>query len=417
MSYIKPFRALRPTAEYADKVAALPFDVYTTKEARAASAGNPYSFLHVDKAEIDLPDSVSQYDETVYEKAKQNLDKLVSDGILIQDPSPCFYIYRLTAQGRSQTGLACCVSAQEYEQGLIKKHELTRRDKEQDRINHVNTLSAHTGPIFTAYKSNGTDEPRALIAQWTAGNDPVYDFTATDGVRHTVWVVDDPAAIAALTAIFTQLPALYIADGHHRSASAAHVARQRMACAAKNTGGEPDDLECGYYLSVVFPHDELTILDYNRLVRDLNGMDAQSFLLKVSEDFDILKCDGPVKPSRQRMFGMYVAGNWYQLVYKRTPADDVVAHLDVSILQTSLLSPILCIRDPQTDKRIEFAGGSRGPGFLSQCVDSGEMAAAFTLFPTSMEELMAIADANRIMPPKSTWFEPKLRSGLLIHTF
>lgn len=407
MAAIHPFAALRPRPEYAREVAALPYDVLSTDEARAMAADNPYSFLHVDKAEIDLPRETPPHDPSVYAKARENLDKLTHDGVLIQDDQPCLYIYRLTAHnGRSQTGLAACVDARAYDQGQIKKHELTRKDKEQDRVAHIQACSAHTGPIFMTYRAR--PETRARMRTQTEAHAPVYDFTAPDGVRHTVWVVNDPNAIQSLTDAFRDIPNLYIADGHHRSAAAARIAAEAQA---------GDAAEISRFLSVIFPHDELTILDYNRLVRDLNGMDETAFLTALADTFTVETATSPVKPSKWNEFGLYTHGQWRRLTYKAPTPADTVDKLPVSILQNALLAPVLAIGDPQTDTRIDFVGGARGTDGLSKRVDNGEMAAAFTVYPTTLQELMSVSDSGRIMPPKSTWFEPKLRSGLLIHRF
>ncbi|MCL2356331.1 MAG: DUF1015 family protein [Defluviitaleaceae bacterium] len=410
MAIVRPFKAVRPKRELASAVAALPYDVMNTEEARQMATGNPYSFLRVDKAEIDLPLETDQYDPAVYARAKENLQNLMRDAMQ-QDEQPNFYIYRLTGYGQCQTGLAACVSADEYERGLIKRHEFTRPDKEQDRVNHVEATEAHTGPIFLAYRDEvqgGADTPKKLMAELVK-SPPEYDFTAEDGVRHELWVVDDAAAQNTLVTMFANVPALYIADGHHRNATAAIVAKKR--------GGNPD-AEHNFYLAVIFPHDELAILDYNRVVKDLNGNSPDEFLQKLSDEWILEKSDRPVKPSRKFEVGMYMKGQWFRLAKKNPPnTADPIENLDCSVLQNALLAPILGIGDPRTDKRIDFVGGIRGLEGLEARVNSGEMAVAFALFPTSMDELMSVADANQIMPPKSTWFEPKLRSGLLVHLF
>lgn len=412
MARVLPFTALRPKPAYAHLVAAPPYDVVTTEEARKLAKDNAYSFLHVDKAEIDLPASTNPMDAVVYAKAHENLTRLVSEGVLIREAKPCLYIYRLTAGDRSQTGLAACVGVDAYDQGYIKKHELTHPEKEQDRVNHINACNAHTGPIFMAFREQ--PEHCDLMQAWTEVHAPVYDFSAEDGIRHTLWVVDEEDAINALTDAFEKLQCLYIADGHHRSAAAASVAKMRRAMPP--TMGKIE-MDCDFFLSILFPHHELTILDYNRLVKDLNGLDADAFLTELGEFFMVQKCDNPVKPSHSHEFGLYMADGWYKLQLKSNPPDDVVEGLAVSVLQNKVLSPILGITDPKTDKRVDFVGGARGIEGITYRVDSGEMAAGFMLYPTTMHELMTVADAERIMPPKSTWFEPKLRSGLLIHTF
>lgn len=410
---VKPFKAVRPKAEFAAAVAALPYDVMNTEEARQMAAGNPHSFLRVDKAEIDLDPNTDPYSPPVYAKAKLNLHKLMETSML-QDEQPNLYVYRLTGYGQTQTGLAACVSAAEYEQGLIKRHEFTRPDKEQDRINHVVATEAHTGPIFLAYRSQDSAEPAEIMAECVKQK-PVYDFTAEDGVRHELWVVDNPETQNALIGAFKKIPCLYIADGHHRNATAAKVAQ--MCNEAAGAAADPN-AEHNFYLAVIFPHDALAILDYNRVVKDLNGMDISAFLNALKADWGVEKSETPVKPKRKHVVGMYLARQWYCLTMKNPPASsDEIGSLDCSVLQNTLLSPVLGINDPRADNRIDFVGGIRGLDELEKRVNSGEMAVAFALHPTSMDELMAVADANQIMPPKSTWFEPKLRSGLLVHLF
>ena len=398
---IKPFCALRPKPDYAQAVAALPYDVMNTEEARAEAAGNPHSFLHVDKAEIDLPVDTDPYSPFVYAKAKENLEKL--NGVFVQDGTPNLYIYQLSAYGRIQTGLAACVSVKEYEQGLIKRHEFTRPDKELDRVNHIKTCGAHTGPIFMAYREPSGDHlsPRDLMTQWKNSRAPVYDFTE-DEVRHTLWAVDDAQAQEALIQAFAKIAYFFIADGHHRNEAARKAA-------------DPAVPESWFYLAVLFPHDELAIMDYNRVVTDLNGLDTSAFLAAIKNAAKVEKCAMPVKSSHKHEIGMYLENCWYRLTLEVDGT--TIDSLDVSVLQNRILSPILGINDPKTDKRIDFVGGIRGLKALERRVNSGEMAVAFAMYPTSMEELMAVADANQIMPPKSTWFEPKLRSGLLVHKF
>ena len=406
---IRPFCALRPGQSYAQAVAALPYDVMNTEEACIAAADNPYSFLHVDKAEIDLPAGTDQYSPMVYAKAAENLQSLTDKGILVRDEAPQLYIYQLTANGRAQTGLAACVSVEEYEQGIIKRHEFTRPDKEKDRIEHIIACSAHTGPIFMAYRDPASDiAPKALMARWTKNHPPTYHFTAEDGVQHTLWVLDDQLTQKEMIQAFAQVPYIYIADGHHRN----EAARK----AAKTVSSE----ESQFYLAVIFPHEELAIMDYNRVVTDLNGLDNTSFIAALKKVCMLKESAAPVKPACKNEIGMYMAGQWYRLTIdmeKNADEKDVINRLDVSVLQNNILSPILGIKDPKTDKRIDFVGGIRGLTALERRVDSGEMAVAFSMYPTSMEELMSVADANQIMPPKSTWFEPKLRSGLLVHVF
>ena len=410
MAVIRKFKAIRPTSEMAEAVAALPYDVVNSEEAREMTKDKPYSFLHVDKAEIDLPVDTYIYSPQVYAKAKENLDKLVSDGILVQDNKPMLYVYELTMDGRSQTGLVACTSIDEYLNGIIKKHELTREDKEQDRIRHVDICNANTGPIFLAYRT--VDEISAIIEN-VKKNAPDYDFTAEDGIKHRAWVIDNDETANKLIELFKAVPNLYIADGHHRNASAAKVGLKRRAEHPDYTGDE----EFNYYLAVIFPSDQLKIMDYNRVVKDLNGMTSEEFMNKLAEKFDIHEADGRAKPEKQYDFGMYLDKKWYMLTAKENlRVNDAVAGLDVSILQDNVLIPILGIGDIRTDKRIDFVGGIRGLGELERRVDSGEMKVAFAMYPTSIDQLMTIADENKIMPPKSTWFEPKLRSGLFIHS-
>lgn len=412
MATIRPFMAIRPAAAYAKNVAALPYDVMNSEEAREMVIGKPYSFLHIDKAEIDLPPDTDPYSDAVYAKARENLERMISDGIFQQDILPNLYIYRLTMNGRSQTGLVACTSVDEYLNGTIKKHELTRADKEADRIRHVDTLNANTGPIFLAYPGNANI--KAIIDGWTAAAAPVHDFVSEDGIGHTVWVIDSDTEIGMLVHCFREVANLYIADGHHRNASAVKVALKRREENPAYTGDE----EFNYYLSVLFPAEELAIFDYNRVVKDLNGNTPESFLAKIGTAFDVepFAGKGAYRPEAAHQFGLYLAGRWYKLTAKaHILSDDPVLGLDVSILQRELLEPVLGIGDPRTDKRIDFVGGIRGLGELERRVDSGEMALAFSMFPTSMAELMRVADEGRTMPPKSTWFEPKLRSGLFIH--
>lgn len=412
MSVIKPFKGYRPTPGICDKVAALPYDVMTSDEAREMVKDNPYSFLHVDKAEIDLPKDVDHYSDAVYEKAKENLYSMIENGIYIQDKEPVLYIYRLTMNGKSQTGLVACTSIDEYIDNKIKKHELTRADKEEDRIRHVDTCNANTGPIFLTYKNKEAIDD--IINKCTKTT-PVYDFISDDGIGHTVWLVDNKEVIESLVNEFKSVPALYIADGHHRNASAVKVGLKRRAEKPDYTGDE----EFNYYLSVIFPDNQLYIMDYNRVVKDLKGYSKEEFISEISKKFDVSEYreEGCFKPDEKHTFGMYLDKKWYVLKAKESiiNENDSVACLDVSILQKELLSPVLGIGDPRTDQRIDFVGGIRGLEELERRVDSGEMTVAFSMYPTTMEQLMNIADDNKIMPPKSTWFEPKLRSGIFIH--
>ncbi len=411
MACFIPFKAVRPKKEYAEKVAALPYDVMNSAEAKIMVEGNPYSFLHVDKAEIDLPDGTYLYDKSVYAKAKENLEGLVANGIMEKESSPVFYIYRQIMNGRSQTGLVGCASIDDYINNNIKKHELTRADKEQDRINHVDTCNANTGPIFLTYKK--ADKVKEIIAKWQNENEPEYDFVS-DEVRQTVWVISDSDTNKAISEEFDKIDALYIADGHHRCASAVKVGLKRREENPSFTGEE----EFNYFLAVSFPCDELEIMDYNRLIRDTNGYTANQLLTLISENFtfECVKQGKPYKPTEKHTFGMYLDSRWYKLTAKEGTfdANDPVAQLDVSILQNNLISPVFGITDPRTDKRIDFVGGIRGLEELERRANK-DMKIAFSMYPTTLEDLTDIADADMIMPPKSTWFEPKLLSGLFIH--
>lgn len=409
MATIRPFKGYRPTPQLCSKVAALPYDVMSSKEAREMVKGNPYSFLHIDRAEIDLAENVNIYSDEVYAKAKSNLDKMIEDGVYIQDNEPCLYIYRLTMDGISQTGLVVCTSIDEYLNGTIKKHELTRESKERDRIRHVDACNANTGPIFLTYRGNSNINQ--IINNWIEANKPVYDFVSDDEIGHTVWVIDDKEIIAKLQNEFAGVPSLYIADGHHRNASAVKVGLKR-----RGDGEYDKDAEYNFYLSVLFPAEQLRIMDYNRVVKDLNGYSSTEFIEKISENFEVSKVQGEYKPTQPHTFGMYLDYEWYCLKAKQNIIpEDCVEELDVSILQNNLLTPILGIGDPRVDSRIDFVGGIRGLKELEKRVNCGEMRVAFSMYPTSMTELMQVADENKIMPPKSTWFEPKLRSGIFVH--
>ncbi len=408
MADVKPFRAWRPRDEFAPLVAAPPYDVLSSEEAREMARGNPHSFLHVGKPEIDLPRGTDLHSAPVYEKGRENLRRLVEQGVLLQDDSPCYYAYQQRMGHHVQVGIAAGASVAEYDSGRIKKHELTRRDKEDDRTRHVEILNSQTGPVFLTYrKSPAIDE----VVDSVRAEKPRVDFTAPDGVGHAVWVVRDRVRVEALRAAFAALPCLYVADGHHRSAAASRVAAARRSANPRDTGRE----DYNYFLAVIFPDDQLQILDYNRVVVDLHGLTREQFLGRVGEKFSV----APTKTGRPdaiHRFGMYLGGKWYRLEAKpgTFDAEDPVGCLDVSILQNNLLAPVLGILDPRTDKRIDFVGGIRGLVELERRV-SGGAAAAFAMFPTSVRQLMAIADAGQIMPPKSTWFEPKLRDGLFIH--
>lgn len=410
MATVKPFRGYRP-ADHAEQIACPPYDVINSQEAREMAAGNELSFLHVEKPEIDLPESVDLYDPQVYAKGKENLEKFIASGVLKQDEKPCFYIYAQTMNGRTQYGLVAAVSAEEYDKAIIRKHELTRKDKEEDRTRHVDTLSATTGPVFLTYPDQ--PEMNQKVAEICA-HKPTYQFTTSDGIGHAFWIVSNEKTIQDIIRIFAKLPVLYIADGHHRSASAANVARKRKAANPHHTGQE----SYNFFQAVIFPSSQLYIMDYNRLVKDLNGLSQAEFMEKVAEKFEVLPT-GQAKPGARHQFGMYVGGKWYTLRAKAGTFNDQdpVAALDVSILQQNLLAPILGIGDPRTDKCINFVGGIRGLDELKKRVDSGAYQVAFSMYPTSIEELMKVADAHLIMPPKSTWFEPKLRSGLVTYKY
>ncbi len=421
MAIIKPFKGIRPCKEKAAHVAALPYDVYNREEAKAEVEREPLSFLRIDRAETQFDDSVDTYAPEVYQKAHDILWEMVGEGDFIQDDAPCYYVYELTMDGRSQTGIAACASIDDYVGGVIKKHENTRADKEVDRINHVDVCDAQTGPIFLAYRANETI--RAIVNH-TKSTEPEYDFTSPDGVTHRVWVISGEGDIAALHDAFVGIDGIYIADGHHRAASAVKVGFKRRAEHPDYNGSE----EFNYFLCVLFPDEELKIMDYNRVVRDLNGLTSEEFLAKVKDIFDVEPMDcgaenacasqtaDPRKPTEKGAFSMYLDGQWYLCrIRKADRTDDPVAGLDVSLLQNLLLSPVLGISDPKTDPRIDFVGGIRGMDELERRCHA-DAAVAFAMYPTSISELFAVADAGLLMPPKSTWFEPKLRSGLFIHS-
>jgi uncharacterized protein (DUF1015 family) len=410
MAIFKPFKAYRPTSNKAKDVAAYPYDVVNSEEAREIVKGNPDSFLRVGKPEVDLDPNISLYDEKVYAKGKENLDRLINDGILVEDISPCYYVYSLTMNGRTQNGLVGCASVEDYWNDVIKKHEYTRKQKEQDRCEHVRVTNAHTGPIFLTYKD---DRDINTLINEVKQNAPDNDHVANDGIRHQTWLIDKKEDIDFIQNRLADVPSFYVADGHHRSAAAAIVGRERREANPNHTGNE----NYNRFLAVLFPASELYIMDYNRLVVDLNGNSVSEFLDKVSEKFTIEKSDSKVSPSKKGEFGFYSEGNWYKLNIKPelVNLNDPVESLDVALLQKHVLDNILAIEDPRTDDRIDFVGGIRGLEELVKRVDSGEMKAAISMFPTSIEELMNIADAGRVMPPKSTWFEPKLRDGLFVH--
>jgi uncharacterized protein (DUF1015 family) len=405
MSTIVPFQALRPVPDVASQVASRPYDVLDSREAREEAADNPYSFLHITKSEIDLPLNIDVHSQEVYDKAKENLQSFIEKGILVEEDKPCYYIYRLIMNGRHQTGLVAGSSVDDYENGIIKKHELTRPEKENDRINHMKTIRAQTGNVFLAYRSVAAID--GLIEEWKRQHAPLYDFTAADGISHTIWRVDDDKTIADISHLFAMVPATYIADGHHRAASAAKV---------RHALGAGVSTAAGYFLTTLFPSSQLHILDYNRLVHDLNGHSVEALLNGLQKDFFVGKVDKAFSPGALHEFGMYIDGGWYKLVAKEgSYSSDPIGILDVTILQKNVLDKLLAIKDPRTDKRIEFVGGIRGLAELEKRVDSGEMKAAFSLYPVSIQQLFDIADSGQVMPPKSTWFEPKLRDGLLTH--
>jgi uncharacterized protein (DUF1015 family) len=410
MAIIRPFRAVRPRAELVEQVAALPYDVMNVAEARAMAGGNPHSFLHISRPEIDLDASVDPYADEVYLQGQRNLQRALANGDLVQDAVACYYVYRQRMAGLEQTGLVVCASVDDYQSGVIKKHELTRADKEEDRVRHIDYLDANDEPVFYTFRH------QPAIAEVVANattRPPVNDFVTDDGVGHTLWIIDEPGVIDRLTELFAAIPTLYVADGHHRSAAASRVRDLRRDQNPAHDGSE----EYNVFLTVIFPDNEMNIMAYNRVVKDLNGHSVAEFMARLTAQFDVTPVHQPVTPADRHCFGMYLAGAWYALVARPESfvESDPVDHLDVSILQNNLLSPVLGIRNPRTDQRINFVGGIRGIGELVRLVDSGEYAVAFSLHPTSMAELMTLADADKIMPPKSTWFEPKLRSGLFVH--
>jgi uncharacterized protein (DUF1015 family) len=407
MATIVPFKALRPKPELAAKLASRPYDVLNSAEARQEVKGNASSFLHITKAEVDLPESVDIHSNEVYEKAKVNLDAFIRKEILFRELKPCYYIYQLIMNGRSQTGLVCGSTVDDYENDIIKKHEFTRPEKEQDRISHIKTSGAQTGNVFLAYRN--IEEVDALIDKWKATHEPVYDFVAGDNITHTVWIVNDNKTIDSITQLFaTKVPFTYIADGHHRAASAAKV-RKALGTAA----GEG----ANYFLTTLFPSNQLHIMDYNRVVKDLNGLTSADFVQQLQYDFDCEVVGKTVyQPKALHHFGMYLDSKWYRLTAKENSySNDPIGVLDVTILSEKVLDKLLGIKDQRTDKRIDFVGGIRGLQELEKRVDSGEMKVAFSLYPVSIPQLFDIADSGNVMPPKSTWFEPKLRDGLLTH--
>ncbi len=406
MVTIHPFKALRPEAQHAKNVASRPYDVLNSKEAKIEAQGNPASFLHITKSEIDLPEDTDIHSQIVYETAKENLVAFISRNVLFRESKACYYIYQLIMNGKSQTGLVCGSSVDDYENDLIKKHEFTRPEKEQDRINHIKTTGAQTGNVFLAYKN--VDVIDTLISDWKNDRSPVYDFIADDNIQHSIWTINDANTITRVTELFkTEVPVSYIADGHHRAASAAKVRK-----ALGHTAMEGAD----YFLTTLFPSNQLHIMDYNRVVKDLNGLTEEEFLQKIKVNFSAEKINEALAPAQLHEFGMYLNNQWYKLTAKEnTYTQDPIGILDISILSNNILDPILNIKDQRTDKRIDFVGGIRGLNELEKRVNSGEMGVAFSLHPVTIQQLFDIADSGNVMPPKSTWFEPKLRDGLLTH--
>ena len=410
MALVLPFKAVRPDKKFVAQVAALPYDVMTREEGQKAVAGNPLSFMHVEKSEIDVPENTKSNDDLIYQTAKRNFIDMRVKGILIQDESPCFYIYRQQMGSQVQTGIVGLMSAAEYDAGKIKKHELTRQDKEEDRIKHVDTVNAQTGPVFISYRERqGLNK---IVDQISSGV-PEYDFTAEDGIKHTVWVVADARHVEDIKKEFLSVDALYIADGHHRAAAATTIARNRRTQNSSQTSSN----EYESVLAVFFPHTQLKVMDYNRAVKDLNGLTPEQFIEKIRLKFTVSQNFTARSPQQFHDFGMYLGGQWYKLTIKEGVynANDPVASLDAAILQEHLLYPVLNIKDPRVDDRIKFIGGIRGMDELEKLVNQDGFAVAFALYPTSMEQIISVADAGAIMPPKSTWFEPKLRSGLFTH--
>jgi uncharacterized protein (DUF1015 family) len=410
MSIVKPFRGLRARPELTSKVACPPYDVLSSKEARQMALGNPISFLHVNKSEIDFDDKVNPYSDEVYRKAADNLKKFEKDAVMIRDSKPCFYLYRLTMDGRRQTGLVVLSSVDEYDAGKIKKHEHTRPEKVDDRANHILTVNAQVGPIFSTFKQNKEIDNIFNKIQSSA---PDVDFISDDKIRHELWVVSDDKIISEIESAFGKLPFIYIADGHHRSEAASEVRRRLKEKNKSHTGKEIYN----YFLNVIFPHNQLHIMPYNRVVRDLNGLNVESLLKKASEKFEISPSNSPVEPKKPRTFGLYCDKKWYKISSRPESfdADHPTRSLDSSILSENLLNPILGIINLRTDKRIDFIGGIRGIGELVRLVDSGDFKIAFSLYPTTIEQLMNVADRGEVMPPKSTWFEPKLRDGMVVN--
>ncbi len=410
MATVRPFKGYRPLPKFIQSVAARPYDVLNSEEARLEAGNNPLSFLHVGKPEIDLPPGTNLYDDSVYQKGKENLEKLILNGILQQDKKPCFYLYAQRMGDHIQYGIVGCASVEEYLNNTIKRHELTRKDKEDDRTKHVIVTNAHTGPIFLTFHAQPALD---AIIRRVQNTPTINDFVADDGIVHQLWVIEDDSTIGEIREAFSSIPSLYVADGHHRTAAAARAAQALASANPQHTGEE----EYNYFLAVLFPHNQLHILDYNRVVKDLNGKTPEQYQADVQRCFTVVHTPAQARPTKKGEIGMYFNRQWYMLTIKPElyTTNDPVESLDISILQTTFLAPVLGIEDPRTNKRIDFVGGIRGLGELERRVNSGEMAVAFALYPTSIEELIAIADAGKIMPPKSTWFEPKLRDGMVIH--
>jgi len=410
MSLVRPFAAIRPTARFTDKVVAPPYDVLNTEEARAKVQNREWSFLHISKPEIDLAPDINPYSDQVYAKGAENLQRYLAEKVLVQDPKPFYYLYGLKMGNHEQLGIVAAANIADYDTNRIRKHELTRPDKEDDRVRHIDSLNAQTGPVFLVYKKNA--EVTEVIKE-VLYYPPVFNITADDGIEHKLWIVTDPMRITALTQAFDKMDALYIADGHHRSAAASRVAAQRKANNPNHNGNEAYN----YFLSVIFPDDQVQIFDYNRVIRDLNGLSVEDFLQQIAAQFTVQLSPIPVKPSKRGEFGMFLKKQWYRLTFAEDKIpQDPVACLDVSLLGDHLIAPVLGITDPRRDKRIDFVGGIRGLGELEKRVNNGEMAVAFSLFPTPLQDLLAVADAEKLMPPKSTWFEPKLADGLVSHS-
>ena len=411
MATLRPFRAIRPDAELASQVISLPYDVMNRKEAAKMAEGNPYSFLHICRSEIDLPDEENPYDRSVYEKAKSNIEERLEKGIFVKEDKPALYIYRQVMDGRVQTGIVGCVSVDEYQKNIIKKHEFTRVEKELDRINHFDVCDTNTEPVFLTYRDD--KRIRMIIEGFIANNDPVYDIISEDGIGHTLWIIDDESILDNIIGLFGEIPALYIADGHHRSASACKVGLKRREENPDYTGEE----EFNFFMAVIFPDNDLKIFDYNRVVKDLNGNSKEEFLEKIeAAGFELKEMGSEIyRPERKHVFSMYLEGKWYKLTAKADIIPDhVIDSLDVAILQNNLLHPVLGIEDPRTDKRIDFVGGIRGLGELERRAGE-DMKVGFAVYPVDVEDLLKVADNNMVMPPKSTWFEPKLGRGLFLH--